>query len=77
MYIGPSDCKSSQLPPVTVEVFMNLVGAKIPSKWYLFGMALGIPQSELDTYPADRCLDSFARVFASWVRNDNPELSWK
>ena len=77
MYIGPSDCKSSQLPPVTVEAFMNLVGAKIPSKWYLFGMALGIPQSELDTYPADRCLENFARVFASWVRNDNPDLSWK
>ena len=74
--IDPCDYGKSDFP-LTLDVFLNHVGTKIQSKWRHFGIALKIPQYELDTYPADRCLDCFIRVFGSWERKDSPELSWQ
>ena len=55
---------------------MDLVGAKIASKWRLFGIALKIPLDELDTYTDEKPIERIARVFDSWVRNGSPEVSW-
>ena len=76
LHAGPCDYASSEFP-LTVQVFLNNVGAKIQYKWRLFGIALEIPQYELNTYPADKPLECFAQLFDSWERNGNPELSWK
>ena len=49
----------------------------MPNKWRPFGILLGIPWSELETYPAHSCMDCFARVFDTWERKGSPELSWE
>ena len=63
--------------PLTLAVFLAHIGNQMLSKWRVFGILLDVPLSELDTYPANSCVECFARVFDSWERKGRPEFSWE
>lgn len=62
--------------PVTLENLLNLVAAKIPNKWYEFGILLSISPEELDTYNHTP-IKCFARVFTTWEKNTSPDYTWE
>lgn len=62
--------------PVTLENLLNLVAARIPNKWYDFGILLSIPPEELDTYPNHTSTKCFTRIFTTWRSNASPAYTW-
>lgn len=66
----------SQLPVITLRDFLTHVGRHIPNKWQSFGIELGIPLPEMDTYRSPN-EDHFIQVYRSWERRGTPELSWR
>jgi len=63
--------------PVTLAKLLNLVAARIPSKWKEFGILLNIPSEELEAYPSHHCTECFTRVFVKWKSNNSPDYTWE
>jgi len=59
---------------------MNLVAAKLPTKWHLVGLQLDLSCAKLNEigtcYPAD-CQHFFSLVFFEWENQGTPRYTWK
>ena len=56
---------------------MNNVAAKIPVKWYKFGVQLNIPTGTLSAVHKHTDLECFIEVFSIWKRSLSLEpISW-
>ena len=58
---------------------METVASKIPSKWKIVGLSLGIDQSQLDAINMHRLaspLECFSDVFTYWESNPQRPTTW-
>ena len=59
---------------------MNKVAVKIPDKWMLFGIQLGLDQRQLDTIEQRRAVVDphlcFSAVFTEWKERMTSPYSW-
>ena len=56
---------------------MNNIAAKIPAKWYTFGVHLNISTGTLDAVHKHSDLECFIEVFSIWKRSLSREpISW-
>lgn len=61
------------------KCFMNNVAAKIPSKWRLFGIGLGIDNDILNgvaTRYQNESILCFADVYSKWEKKNRTPVTW-
>ena len=61
---------------VSLFQFMEAVASKIPAKWRIVGVSLGISTSILDGIEKHRrgnCLECFSDVFTCWQQQSTPQ----
>lgn len=66
---------------LTLDPFIKKVAKKIPHKWRMVGLSLGISQNLLDAIEEKHAglgkLGSFVEVFSYWRRQQEVPLTWK
>ena len=81
-FIDHSQSMPSQIQGTccTQKDFLEDVGAKIPTSWYLFGICLGIEDEKLkdigQSHPNDK-LRCFSEVYSIWKKKKQEPLTWE
>ena len=65
-----------QLAIVDLDSLLILLKEELASKWYDFGLVVGVPQELMDSYsgyPSDQCL---TEVLDYWLRHHTGTMKW-
>ena len=77
-YLCPSvlDDKLQAVP--SIAVLNDLIGAKIEDKYHLFGVAVGLEDSYLNSLRIDypTCQERFNQVFNKWRQTNPDSFTW-
>ena len=71
-----SDDKLQTVP--SIAVLNDLIGAKIEDKYHLFGVAVGLEESYLNSLRIDysTCQERFNQVFNKWSQTNPDNFTW-